>query len=452
MASRLKKTLLYTYGTADLGFVLIANMESYFFPAFLTDYAGFSIVVVGQILWLTSLVDILCALAAGIILHKITLRFGGKYRSWFLVAPPLIAVLFVLQFTKIGDTLVAASIIIFGFVASHLLWNVVFTASASMVGRLSQHSDERTILSTSRAQGMSAAGLIMSITALPMILYFGKHTDEVTAFTIVAGIFAVFMVLGYWYIYWMTAGRDPYDEKTSGLDQAGTRETVREIVGLVFRNPPLMFLIVAEMFRNTQILVIAAFAYYYFAYVLDNLAYLSVFILAISLARLFGTFAATWFGLRFGKVTTYWLFLLLAAAVFVSASFLGHSELAFTLLFSLGSLLGMVAGAMSTALFSDTVIYGEWKTGSNIRAFTMALQSLPIKVAILIRSAAITVGLLMIGFVANTEPGQGVIDGIRHFMIFTPAIACALGAMVFYYGYRIQESQVPRMLDEIAAR
>ena len=68
MAERLNKSLLYTFGVGDLFFTLLINMELYFFPAFLTDYAQFSLVVVGQILYITSIADIVCALVAGVIL------------------------------------------------------------------------------------------------------------------------------------------------------------------------------------------------------------------------------------------------------------------------------------------------------------------------------------------------------------------------------------------------
>lgn len=52
MAEKLNKSLLYTFGVGDLFFTLLTNMEIFFFTAFLTDYARFSLVVVGQILWI----------------------------------------------------------------------------------------------------------------------------------------------------------------------------------------------------------------------------------------------------------------------------------------------------------------------------------------------------------------------------------------------------------------
>ena len=111
MTERLKKTLLYTYGVPDMFFSMMISMEVYFFAIFLTDYAQFSLAVVAQILTVTSVIDIVCALVGGVILQKVTLRFGGKYRSWFLIGPPLVVPLIVLQFTKIGSDLTAAVII-----------------------------------------------------------------------------------------------------------------------------------------------------------------------------------------------------------------------------------------------------------------------------------------------------------------------------------------------------
>jgi Na+/melibiose symporter-like transporter len=130
MAERLNKPLLYTYGIADLFFGLMVSMEGYFFAAFLTDYAQFPLMLSGQILWITSLMDIVCVFAGGFILQRMILRFGGKYRSWFLIAPPIIAPLFILQFTKLGSEWTAAVTIMFGFIASHLLFNVVIATAA----------------------------------------------------------------------------------------------------------------------------------------------------------------------------------------------------------------------------------------------------------------------------------------------------------------------------------
>jgi glucuronide carrier protein len=452
MAERLGKTLLYTYGIGDLFFALMVNVEAYFFAAFLTDYAQFSLVLTGQILGVTSLIDIACALVGGIILQKVTLSYGGKYRSWFLVGPALVVPLFILQFTKIGSDWTAALIVMFGFIASHLLFNVVVAASGAMVSRLSPFPDERTRLSASRAQGMSAAGLILSATAMPMILFFGDHTNRVTGFTVTVAVYGFLMILGYLYIYRITAGKDPYDEGVVGASQAKSGQSIKEIVGLVIKNPPLMFLTLAQIFGSTGLFIITALAVYYFTYVTGKPAFLSLFILATSIARLAGTFAATWIGVKIGKRRAYWIFVSLAAVGFASGWFLSETPWGFTIVFCIASMLGAVAASMNTALFADTVVYGEWKTGKNIRAFTMALMNLSIKVGVLFRSAFVTAGLIVIGFVANAAPTPHVIEGISFMMTLAPAAAYAIAAAIFFFAYRIDEPQVLKMQEEIAAR
>jgi Na+/melibiose symporter-like transporter len=452
MAERLSKSLLYTYGIADMFFTVMVNMEAYFFAVFLTDYAQFSLMIVGQILGLTSLIDIACALAGGVLLQKVNLKYGGKYRSWLLVGPPLVAPFFILQFTKIGGDLTAALIVMFGFIASHLLFNVVVSASGGILGRLSQFPDERTILSTSRAQGMSAGGMLFSVTAMPMIVFFGAHTNKIAGFTFTVAVYTLLMILGYWFIYWMTAGKDPYDEAIISASRQQPGQSVREILGLVFKNPPLMFLILTQVFSSTSFFLITAMAIYYFTYVARNAAFLSIFLLTISIARLLGTFAATWVGVRLGKRKSYWTFFALAAIGFASARFLNESTWGFTGMFCISILLVSVATSLNTALFADTVVYGEWKTGKNIRAFTMALMNFPIKVGVLIRSAVVTAGLMAIGFIANTPPTPRITDGISSIMALGPAAGYGLAAVIFFFGYGIEETHVVQMQEEIAAK
>ena len=208
---------------------------------------------------------------------------------------------------------------------------------------------------------------------------------------------------------------------------------------------------IAETFRNTSLFLIQSFAFYYFGYVLNNAGFLEHFILAISVATFFGTVIAAWIGVRIGKRNAYWMSLILSAFVFFSAAFIETNTYSFTIVFSIGSMLGMIAGSMITALFADTVVYGEWKTGKNIQAFIMSLLMLPIKLGLLLRSGIMAVGFTTIGYIANTTPTPEVVNGISSIMIYSPALTSAIAAAVFYIGYRIDEKDVLQMQDEIAA-
>jgi Na+/melibiose symporter-like transporter len=288
-----------------------------------------------------------------------------------------------------------------------------------------------------------------------MILFFGKLTSDIIGYSITIAAYGILMVLGYLYIYRITAVGDPSENQVIKAENKETKETKKslmEIAGLVFKNPPLLWLIVAETFRNMCIFLVLSFAFYYFGYVLNNPGFLSVFILANSVATLLGTFAAPWIGVRMGKRNAYWIPLILSAFVFLSMIFVEANSWSFTVIFCAAAMIGMISGSMQTALFTDTVVYGEWKTGKNIQAFTMSLLTLPVKFGLLIRSGIIALGLISIGFIANTTPTPEVIKGISSIMIYSPAVAAAIAGAVFYFGYRIEDKHVLQMQDEIAAR
>jgi GPH family glycoside/pentoside/hexuronide:cation symporter len=250
----------------------------------------------------------------------------------------------------------------------------------------------------------------------------------------------------------MTAGMDPYDETAAGMPGTAPGQSVQEIVGLVFKNPPLMLLILAQVFSSTSFFLITSMAIYYFTYVAGNPAFLSIFLLAISIARLLGTFSAPFVGVKLGKRISYFTFFGLAAIGFATARFLIHSTWSFTLMFCVSILFVSIATSLNTALFADTVIYGEWKTGKNIRAFTMALMNFPIKVGVLIRSAVVTTGLMAIGFAANSTPTPRVVNGVSSIMTLGPAVGYAMAAVIFFIGYKIEDPSVLQMQEEIAAR
>ncbi|MDR1726321.1 MAG: MFS transporter [Acidobacteriota bacterium] len=468
---RLKKSLLYSYGIADMFFVLMVCMEVYYFTMFLTDYAQFSMRTVGVIAGVTGVLDIACALLAGLILEKVTLRFGGKYRSWFLVGPLPIVLFFAFQFAKIGSEPVAASIIIVAFVVSHLLWNTVAACGGAMIGRMTKDPGELTILSTSRGQGMTASNLLVALSGPPLIAYFCGITSEHTGMALVVAVYGFLMILGYIYIYNRTAGMDPYDDLPAQREKKKKGLSVVEIVVLVCRNRPLLMLMVAEVFRNAIILTSAAMATYWTKYVVGDAGVMTSFMLVTAVAGIIGTVIASPVGLRLGKRHAYWTSLVVAGAAYAASWFFGADKWAYTLqvdlgffgnlniaihaytmMFGLGSLFAVIASCMNTALFNDTVVYGEWKFGKSIHGFTMALLNVPIKLGVLIRSGVVVLGLAAIGYVANADPTPGVVSGIIALMSFSNAAVCILAAAAFFFGYRIQDSDVVKMQAEISAR
>ena len=75
---------------------------------------------------------ILVGVAGGIINSSKPMRWG-RYRSWLVVIPWLIPLIYPFQFVKIGDGVISGLIIMAAAIISHTLWQFPYVASISMI-------------------------------------------------------------------------------------------------------------------------------------------------------------------------------------------------------------------------------------------------------------------------------------------------------------------------------
>jgi glucuronide carrier protein len=88
VSDKLSKKVLNFSGICDLGFTMFINIELYYWAAFLTDYAKFSLAMVTIILTLTSVIDCIWIPVSGWIIERCSFKWG-KFRSWLIIVPPV---------------------------------------------------------------------------------------------------------------------------------------------------------------------------------------------------------------------------------------------------------------------------------------------------------------------------------------------------------------------------
>lgn len=130
----------------------MATTETTFLVYFLTDVAQLPLYITGIITSFTAIADAITAILAGIVIDKVNFK-NGKYRPWLLYCPPLVVVFFILIFTKIGGDVTAGIIISIGYILSHAIWNICWTANRNLVPILNDDPDERNFLSGRIAAG-----------------------------------------------------------------------------------------------------------------------------------------------------------------------------------------------------------------------------------------------------------------------------------------------------------
>ena len=445
----LKKSVINLYGLPSFGFQLFVNMEIFFFAAFLTDYAKIPVAIAGTVLMVTSIFDIVWVPTAGVILEKSSMRWG-RYRSWLLIGPPLAAVFFVLQFSKIGDPVINAVLISIGFIISHLIWNIFYAGHIAMNNSMTMDREERISMASNRGMFNSLGSICFSMVGAKSIQLLGGGNQAMgcTLTVIVSGIL---MTLCYWALFSITKD---YAYHPSAHVQAETKDKmgIGDMFKQIIVTPPLIGLMLAELGRYLGRFVIFGMAFYYFKYVVNNLTVIAVFFTGLNVVCFFGAMATAPLAKKFGERNTYVLSLSLFIIGLLTVWALPMNHMSFMVVMFVAYLGYGMPDALGVAMYSATVDYGEWKTGKNARGFIMSLISFPIKTAIFVRSVVITGVLVSAGYVADMAPTPELISGIKNGIALIPALFIGAGLIIILALYRITPETQKRMQQEIAAR
>ena len=445
----LKKSVINLYGLPSFGFQLFVNMEIFFFAAFLTDYAKIPVAMAGTVLMVTSIFDIIWVPTAGVILEKSSMRWG-RYRSWLLIGPPLAALFFVLQFTKIGEPTMNAILISIGFIVSHLIWNIFYAGHIAMNNSMTTVREDRISMASNRGMFNALGAIGFSLAGAKSIQIFGGG-DQALGCTLTVVGSGVIMMLSYWALFAITR-EYAYHPKANAKSEANDKMRIGEMLKQIVINPPLIGLMLSELGRYLGRFVIFGLAFYYFKYVINDLASIAVFFTGLNVVCFFGAMATAPIAKKIGERNTYIFSLSLFIIGLIVVWLLPMNNISFMAVMFVAYLGYGMPDALGVAMYSATVDYGEWKTGKNARGFIMSLISFPIKTAVFVRSVVITSVLVSAGYVADMAPTPELIAGIKNGIALVPALFIGAGLLIIMVLYRITPEKHKQMQDEIAAR
>ena len=452
---KLSRATTFTYGFGDGGFQFMVNMELMYFALFLTDYCKFAPAIAGLILTITSIVDVVWVPTAGAIVEKANFKWmkWGKYRSWLLVGPPITYLLFIPMFLFIPGT-IAPYIIAFGFVASHLIWNIVYTAHLSLINVMTDDPYERTKLSTSRQICSTVAKVIFGYVVLTSIKAMGTAVgNPPVGFTLGAMIWPLLMIVGYYVVFATTKGHDVLPPILSGAEEKKKEKVpLSLLLKETFKNGQVMVLICADFFRCLAYYLLTGTAIYFFNKIFGSAANWPIYLVIINITAFLGTLIAAPLAKRIGKKATYITGVFAYAVLLIVVYLFASTDIFFIVSLALGTMLLQFAFCMITAMFADTVTYGEWKNGKNIRGFVMGLLSMPIKLSIFARSAIIGGILAAIAYVPNVPATSLEIGGIKTLVAVIPAAACVISGILMLLFYKLTDKKMVQYASDINER
>lgn len=455
MKKPLNKAVRTFYGVGDLGFSLMTQVELYFFVFFLTNVAKFSLPMVALIGSVTSIVDAVSSPFYGAVISGTKPLKWGRNRSWMLIAPPVVVLLYMFQFSKIGAEPVAAFIICAGFILSHIAWNIPWVANVALIPVLANNPDEAALLSSRRATYTALAGIIFSYAGSPLAEYLGKATNnEVLGYALLAGIMAFVMMICYWTVFKITDGYETVEKEAQGSSKA-QKVTIGIMLRSLYQNPPLIALLAADFFRYMVNFVMTAAAAYYFTYVAQNMALLPIYLLLGSVAQTLGAYIAGSMAKRLSTRNATIVSLFGLAAFAIAGKFVAMNLMMFFVFVLIVRLfLGVLTSTM-VSLYSDTSVYAQWKTGENVAPFVMGLMTVSLKLAVISRGTVIPAVLAAVGFTPGVDPNTATLalkTAVIDVFLFIPGIFALISALLMVLCYKLTRDKVAQFQNEINQR
>ena len=448
---KINKQIKNFWGISEVGFSFMSTVETTFFVIFLTDVAKLPLGLTAAITAIAGITDAVTAMLAGVIIDKVNFK-NGKYRPWLIYCPPFIVALFVLMFTRIGSDTSAALLCGAGYILSHAIWNICWTANRTMVGILSDDADERAFLSGRISAGSSAGKIIASYFVPVLNIFFlgiFSSSTGVIGYTLTALVASIGFTICYFIHYTITKGYDLQVEE-SGKSTA-KRVTFKDMVKGISTNPQLLFVLMYDFLKLIGYYTLMASVAYYAKVVLQDPGAVSLILVVFNVGALIGSLYLKNVVCKFGSKYTNLIEVIGFAASLVIIYLLPANKFIVTILLGIGQIFFGIAYGNTTSLYSNCGTYSEYKTGKNTKAIIMSFSSLAIKISIAVRGAVIPAVLAAIAYNPDGAITSAVQDGIKMLFLIVP-ITFLILSIVPLLAYKIKDSDVTMMEKELQER
>ncbi len=439
---RLRTSQFVGYAAGDVANNLTFSMVSAFLLIYYTDVAEISAAAAGTLFVVVRVWGGLTDLFAGRRIDGTHTRWG-KFRPYLLFGSAPLLLLLVAMFSipgGLGDGgKVAWAYVTYALFS--LAYSFVNIPYGSLSAAMTQESDERAKLSSSRAIASSLTILVIAAVVSPQISGGGDLQRSLTITTL------VFAIAGFGLYLWCFAvSREAVERDVAAV-------SLRQTVGMVRHNRPLLLLCASSVLFLGGMFSLQTVGVFYARDVLGNADLYIVLTLVQTVGMILASVAMPKIAQAVGKRRAYVLAGVFAAGSAVAVSVAPGSSPAIGI--ACFGLLGFGLGLINTLIFAlqaDTVEYGEWKSGIRAEGSSYAALSFTRKVGQGIGGgvAAFTIGLG--GYVsgAATQPGEAV-TAIRVAAGGVPAVLF-LAATAVMLAYPLTEQAFRRIVGELAER
>jgi sugar (glycoside-pentoside-hexuronide) transporter len=435
-----KTSEILKYGFGGLGsnipFLLMMMYSMFFY----TNILGISPAIVGTIFLSARLIDAFTDPLMGMLADKTKSKIG-RYRPWIKYMAP---------FVGLGTFLVFASPafsptgkVIYAFI-TYIFYSLVSTAVNipyhSLTAQLSDDPEQRTTIAVVKQSFIIPAMIVGSILVLPLVNVLGGGA---TAWAIYGALAGILTTIAFWICQ---TGAKEHDKNELYDTTHTTNKISTEDLKLIFKNQPLMMLVIA--FGTDMIAFSAASAVnvYFFIYYLgrEDLVALVAMMQLIGMLIVFPLL--TPITRKFGKKNVYLVNTLLLTFLFLIWFFVGPNSIPLHMILAFATTtLALLPGTLGWSMIADCVDYAEWKFRKRAAGTVTSLLPFINKLGMAIGGGFVGYFIASAGYEASLDvQSDSALLAIRQVKFLLPVLGY-VASLISMYFYKLNNTTMMEM-------
>lgn len=382
----------------------------------------------------------------------------GKFKPWLLIGSLISSVGLVMIFTNFGGLATNSPylyLVLFAivFVILDIFYSFKDIAFWSMLPALTVDSEKRTKFGAIARFGSTLGAQGVIIVIVPIVVFFsqmfsGTHGSEQTS----AGWLGFAVVIGVVSFLGALATIIGTKEEKSAIRENTEKIRFRDVFKVIGKNDQLMWLSLSYFLFAFSYVITNSLLIYYFKYVMGRAAAFSTVgvitaILGVISVALFPTLVslihrrAIYLGGIAMMMLGYILFLFAGSNLVIVLIAVGLFFFPYPLVF--------LAALMT---ITDSVEYGQLKSGTRNESVTLAVRPLLDKLAGAFANGVVGIAAIHAGMTGNAKPSDITNGGLLQFktyMFFVPMALLIVSALIFMAKIKLTEAKHAEIVSEL---
>lgn len=435
----------FAYGTGDFAGNIVYSAISVFLVFYYTDVVNVNPGVVGSIMLISRIFDGFSDILMGLIVDRTKSKFG-KARPWLLWMCVPYAISAVILFSVPANATDTFKMI-YVFLSYNLVSTVIFTAInvpyATMNAMMTQNQYERTLLGTFRMLLATAGTLFINTFTLKVVHFFG---DTPRAWTMTFLVFGIMTIAIFLFNFLFTHERVVEEPKVEA-----EKTNIRVEFAALFRNKYWLMMAGLIFFLYLSLTVNGGSAVYFAKAVLKDQNLVTPLGNASTIAQIATMFFVAPLTKKIGKRNAFLIGMGITGLSYIALVMVQGT---YSLVLVANVIKGIGSGFAASCMWgmlSDTIEYGEWKTGIRTAGLANAASSFGSKVGSGLGGAILGWVMAAGGYDGSAATQTAAaIHSVNIAYIYIPLILTVVSLVILWF-YKLDQ-EYPQIIRDLEAR